>query len=436
MAAIFQGRFADAEREMQQARELGAKARDPNVERANVMQRIACLRLQGRYQEMLELRVELSRACQGLELADLLGRLYSSEALLLAGHPARAVASISRADCELILKLADVSLIAPLLRVFEAASDPEQCALVQACLERKECRFSAGGMSLMTWEEPVASLLARCARQARRFDDSQALFQEAIVQAELAGSPPYAAWAQLELAELLLETGPGADLARARQLLLQAADTAERLGMPGLEQRVRQAIARCPSDAVPPTHGDAPSPPAGAPKPALPCLESDGEGWVLSSGDRRIRLKDSRGVRWLHELLKRPGQEVHVLELVAPGHAHDTGDAGELLDAQAVSQFRTRLAELSEELSEAVGFNDLGRSAKLAEEREFLERELSRALGLGGRERRSGAATERARINVQRRLRDVITRIAAQDAALGQRLERDITTGVFCRYRP
>ena len=49
---------------------------------------------------------------------------------------------------------------------------------------------------------------------------------------------------------------------------------------------------------------------------------------------------------------------------------------------------------------------------------------------------RAGSTVERARINVQRRLRDAIGRIAAEDAALGRYLEKAIETGVFCCFRP
>ena len=83
-----------------------------------------------------------------------------------------------------------------------------------------------------------------------------------------------------------------------------------------------------------------------------------------------------------------------------------------------------------------VARGDLGRSERLSSEREALTRELSRAFGLGGRARRSGSAVERARVAVQRRVREVVRRIAEQDAALGEHLDRAIRTGTTCAYRP
>ena len=62
--------------------------------------------------------------------------------------------------------------------------------------------------------------------------------------------------------------------------------------------------------------------------------------------------------------------------------------------------------------------------------------ELAHALGLGGRERRAGSAAERARINVQRRLREVQKRITEQDEFLGRHFELSIKTGTCCMYAP
>jgi hypothetical protein len=149
-----------------------------------------------------------------------------------------------------------------------------------------------------------------------------------------------------------------------------------------------------------------------------------------------VRLADSKGMNWLSRLVKEPGREFHVLDLSAATGGVDAGDAGEVLDVRARQQYRERLSNLQAELSEAQERNDLGRVARLEEELGFLETELTRALGLGGRERRAGGAGERARINVQRRLRDALRRITLQHAELGQRLERALKTGLYCSYRP
>src|SRR5262249_41331373 len=63
--------------------------------------------------------------------------------------------------------------------------------------------------------------------------------------------------------------------------------------------------------------------------PAVPTarvFRCDGNVWTVAWDDHVIRLKDTRGLQYLGQLLARPGQEIHVLDLVAavhaePGHA-------------------------------------------------------------------------------------------------------------------
>ena len=69
-------------------------------------------------------------------------------------------------------------------------------------------------------------------------------------------------------------------------------------------------------------------------------------------------------------------------------------------------------------------------------DREYLVGELARATGLGGRQRRSGSAAERARTSVTRTLRYSIERIAEHHAALGEHLEQTVVTGTYCSYAP
>ena len=77
---------------------------------------------------------------------------------------------------------------------------------------------------------------------------------------------------------------------------------------------------------------------------------------------------------------------------------------------------------------------DIGRLEKVRHERDALSSELERAFGLGGRARASGSASERARVNVQRRLKDAIGRIAEHDSAMGRFFDKAVSTGTYCRF--
>jgi len=180
-------------------------------------------------------------------------------------------------------------------------------------------------------------------------------------------------------------------------------------------------------------------------KPSVPAASADappdfeltreGEVWSVTHQGRTVRLKHSRGLEILDLLVRNPGREFHVLDLGAPGGTVDVGDAGEVLDATAREAYRRRVRDLEEELSEAEGWADTGRSERLRAELEFLQGALAEAVGLGQRSRRSGDAGERARVNVQKRLRGVIRRIADELPALGRHLDREIETGQLVTYR-
>jgi non-specific serine/threonine protein kinase len=105
-----------------------------------------------------------------------------------------------------------------------------------------------------------------------------------------------------------------------------------------------------------------------------------------------------------------------------------------VLDAAAKADYRERLESLKEELDEARSFNDAGRASALHEELDFIAGELAAGVGLGGRSRKAASNAERARVNVQRRLKDALARIEEQSPELGRRLARAVRTGTFCVF--
>lgn len=73
-------------------------------------------------------------------------------------------------------------------------------------------------------------------------------------------------------------------------------------------------------------------------------FEREGDYWTIVFQGKSFRLKDTKGLRYLGELLQNPGREFHVLELIGTEAAGpvDVGDAGVVLDAQAKSEYRRR----------------------------------------------------------------------------------------------
>ena len=113
-----------------------------------------------------------------------------------------------------------------------------------------------------------------------------------------------------------------------------------------------------------------------------------------------------------------------------------SSDAGEVLDRRAKEAYRRRLAEIECDLDEARQCGDAHRTEQAMAERRFLARELARAVGLGGRDRRVGSNAERARASVTLALRRAMGRLRSANPVLGMHLERAIRTGTFCVYLP
>ena len=191
-------------------------------------------------------------------------------------------------------------------------------------------------------------------------------------------------------------------------------------------------------------------------------FRKEGEFWTVGYGGKGFRIKDTKGLGYLAHLLRHPGTEFRLLDLIggiasrrdeddasppasalprgdedlekARIHIGSLGDAGEMLDEQARAAYRRRLAELREELGEAKEVGNIGRAGQLEEEIDALTRTIARSGGLGGRSRRAASASERARQAVTKVIRAVVEKIPRLDAALGDILSRSIKTGNFCAY--
>jgi AAA ATPase domain len=192
-------------------------------------------------------------------------------------------------------------------------------------------------------------------------------------------------------------------------------------------------------------------------------IRREGEYWTVGYGEKVFRLKDSKGLAQLLYLLRNPGVEVHAMDLIrlAAGIGAGSpdgissglslgreqlrngalrigglGDAGELIDDVAKMNYRRRLSELRSELEEAKHLDRVDRAAAIEMEIDALTRELSRAVGLGGRVRRAASASERARQTVTKTIRAGIERIARHHEELARILSTSIQTGTVCCYHP
>ena len=179
--------------------------------------------------------------------------------------------------------------------------------------------------------------------------------------------------------------------------------------------------------------------------PASATLRCNGDYWIVSDGSTTAHLQDMKGLHYIGQLLRHPGEELHVLDLV--GRGLDDGDVRPgrnpgpsvglpVLDAEARSAYRRRLSELREELAEADAFNDIGRAERARGEIDAITAQLAAAVGLGGRGRVTGGAAERARSTVTHAINAALRKIRRSLPALADELALRLTTGTFCVYTP
>lgn len=274
-------------------------------------------------------------------------------------------------------------------------------------------------------------------------------FESAVQSWKAIGAPYEMAVGRMGLAEAHRADG---NEARAVLEFRAAHATFERIGAASQAARAADALGDTPPcTTTEPSAQACATRVSGTHRDAENVFRRQGDYWSVVFEGHVVRLRDMRGVRYLARLLAHPGREFHVVELVAieqggrAGTTHviepglsfrDVGDAGEILDARAKDAYRRRLAEIQDDLQEAGALGDGSRVAQATAEREFLARELSRAVGLGGRERRVGSASERARASVTRAVRHAMGRIRVHHAPLGAHLERTIRTGTYCAYLP
>jgi hypothetical protein len=317
-----------------------------------------------------------------------------------------------------------------LLEAAVLADDEDVCRALYATFDPSDDANACWGPFAFACAPPIACTLAFAAFALGHREHALAHGERALQLAERMGADAHRAWVELTIGEGTL------DASRLEFALMLG----HKLTMPEVEQRAERALSRVGQSWAPgPGEIARPAPPHSF---AFTLRREGHDGdWIVERAGRSFRLKHMRGLAMLAELIDHANREVHALDLASERpdgdlRARALGDAGEVIDKDARDAYKERLCELREELAEAEGFNDVARVEKLQHEVESLERELRAAVDLFGRARRVGSAAERARISVQRRLRQAIKKIAEEDSELGRHLDWTVRTGTFCAYEP
>jgi tetratricopeptide (TPR) repeat protein len=158
-----------------------------------------------------------------------------------------------------------------------------------------------------------------------------------------------------------------------------------------------------------------------------------GAVWSIAFGGVETHVPDSKGLHDIAVLLARPGQPVPASELagtVAPSRGEPA------LDRRAIAAYRARLRDLDDDIAEAEAGHDLERATRARLERDALTSELTRSMGRGGRPRRLGDDTEKARKTVTARIHRALRVLDVHHPALAAHLRDALHTGTTCSYHP
>jgi hypothetical protein len=164
-----------------------------------------------------------------------------------------------------------------------------------------------------------------------------------------------------------------------------------------------------------------------------------GQVWVLKYDGKMVLMEHAKGMVYLSRLLIDPDRTLPVAFLVAAETGDDprifSGSSEEMIDDQAMAEYKQCYFDLQVELAEAEHRNDLSRIPQLQEELDTLGNEIVRVSGLGGRIR-SKSEMNKVRKRVSTSVKRAIDSIRAEHPRLGRHLHNAVNPGFTFSYTP
>jgi tetratricopeptide (TPR) repeat protein len=441
MRALLDGRFDDAEPLIAATLALGAHGDPMNRQMRYVTQMTMLRREQGRLEEMADAVFGVVDAMPAVPA-------FRAGAAMVAVETGREAEARAHFEVLAANDFADfphdvawAGGMAQLARVCAALSDVPRAAVLYDLLLPDAERNLVVGLADVC-EGAAMHYLGMLAGVQGRFDEAVRHFEAALAANARMGARPALAHTQREYAAVCLRRD---DRGRAGELLAAATATYQDLGMTTFAERARALTVAAAGAA-----------PADGPARAGNVFVRQGDYWTVRYGDTVVRLRDGKGLRYLAELLRRPGTRTHVLDLATAVDGRPAaGDrqqaraatADERLsvgrpaaiadapDARARREYRRRAEELHDELEEAERHHDVGRTSRLRAELELVGAELASAYG-SGLARRTNDAVEKARKAVTNRIRSVLDHLKREHPALRRHLSASLKLGTWCVYEP
>lgn len=163
-----------------------------------------------------------------------------------------------------------------------------------------------------------------------------------------------------------------------------------------------------------------------------------GQTWTLIFDGQSTTVIDSKGLRYIADLLRQSGTPCLATDLLASVAGLDSaipiGSAGEVLDSKAITEYRASREDLAFQLAEAERNNDLGNRERLQAEIDELKDQILSARGLGGRKRKGHDDRDKIRKSVSGAIVRAIRVIRKNHPSLADHLQRHVDCGYTLCY--
>jgi tetratricopeptide (TPR) repeat protein len=467
MLRLAAGQLTEAEEAATQAYELGTAVGEIDALGYFSAQMMVLLWLQGREAEIVDVAEEIATS-PTLIRAEFSVRAGAALLAVRAGRAEQARANLDRLAAGGLAALPQSSTWGPgMVAIVEVASELGDADVARQAYDLLlpfadlPIVASVGVVCLGSAERS----LGIAARTFGQVDLAVEHLERAVEANRRRRNLPALTMAESDLAATLRHRSAPGDVERAITVLTNAIDRAETMDMQRRAEAWRQDLASLlrstptPVDLAGPAGPStvrAAASPSPDPGPTATRPEGDRNGtrrvagpavrvghvfkdagrWTVVLDGQRVRVPDLVGMRYLAELLVRPGQLLTALALASDGTMTGAAPFHEVLDDEARQRYGDRARELSTELAEAEADNDVARAEKLRLELDLLVDELESATGLSGRPRTFADPTERARTAVRKAIKRALDTIDDANPTIADHLRATIVTGTTCAYTP
>ena len=192
----------------------------------------------------------------------------------------------------------------------------------------------------------------------------------------------------------------------------------------------------------------------------LAIFRKEADVWRILFAGKTIFLKDTLGLRYIYELLKKPRKEFDTLELLQKVQSNKTDDGAEIvlfkegelgdmnmslssddsssevIDEQAKMEYEKRIKQLHEKIECADKVKEKEVIQEMKQELNDLQSFLKKNTGLRGKSRKFASPSEQARTSIRNAIMRSLEKIKECNMPLYEYFKITIKTGYECMYQP